>query len=69
MNARRETCPFVVPVVGDQLWVYPVPAFCRRPDHRVRIPATDSLVRLCMHEYEACPGYRASTEAGESAGA
>jgi hypothetical protein len=63
MDARRETCPFVVPVVSDHLWMYPVAAFCRRPEHRPRVPATDSLLRLCMREYEACPGYRASMEA------
>ena len=25
-------CPFLIPVVADGLWMYPVPAYCRRPN-------------------------------------
>ena len=57
MNVQHETCPFLVPVTGDQLWLYPVSAYCRRPDTRLRVPATDSLTRLCTSDYTACSGF------------
>jgi hypothetical protein len=60
MRAEHETCPFLVPVVGDQLWVRPVSAYCRRPDARLRVPATISLMRFCTGEYVACDGYQAA---------
>ncbi len=61
MGAQHETCPFLVPVVADQLWVRPVPAYCRRPDARLRVPATDSLLHFCTDSYTTCSGYQAST--------
>ena len=60
MRPPRETCPFLVPVMGDRLWVRPVPAYCRRPDARLRVPAPISLFRFCTGDYAACEGYRAA---------
>jgi len=61
MCPQERTCPFLVPVVADQLWVRPVPAYCRRPDARLRVPATASLVQLCTDDYAACGGYQAAS--------
>lgn len=66
MRPQQETCPFLVPVVGDQLCVRPVPAYCRRPDARLRIPAAISLLRFCMDDYATCSGYQAAAALMES---
>ncbi len=69
MRAQDEACPFLVPVVGDQLWVRPVSAYCRRPDARLRVPAAISLLRFCTDDYAACGGYQASRQATKGTGA
>lgn len=52
-------CPFLVPVIADRLWVYPVPAYCRRPDSGVRVPAPATVADYCAsRNYRCCPGYR-----------
>ena len=33
------TCPYLVPVVADRLWLMPQAAFCRRPDAHRRLVA------------------------------
>jgi hypothetical protein len=55
-------CPFLVPVTADRLWVYPVSAYCRRPDHPIRVPASSTLERVCTDDYSCCPGYQTSHE-------
>ena len=57
-------CPFLFPVLADQLYVYPVAAYCRRPSGAVRIPARDTLMRLCMGNYAECSGYQACADEG-----
>jgi hypothetical protein len=52
-------CPYLYPVLADQLCVYPIPAYCRRPSGGIRIPATATLMRLCMDNYAECSGYQA----------
>lgn len=58
----NDTCPFLVPVLADHLFVYPTRAFCRRPGARLRIPAETTLERVCTRSHRTCPGYQASTE-------
>jgi hypothetical protein len=59
MNAPGQ-CPFLVPVMADGLWMYPVPAYCRRPDSPLRVPARETLARVCAtHEHARCPGFQA----------
>lgn len=62
LTAREpETCPLLIPVTADRLWMYPTSAYCCRPDRRVRVPAAATLERVCMGPgYRACAGYRAS---------
>ena len=55
-------CPFLVPVIADRLWLYPVGAYCRRPDRSVRVPAGITFARFCTTpSYVACSGYRLSS--------
>jgi hypothetical protein len=57
----RATCPFLVPVVCDRMWVRLQPAYCRPPEGRVRVPALRTLLETCATPaYEDCPGYRAA---------
>jgi|KBSSwiStaDraftv2_1062776.scaffolds.fasta_scaffold6644374_1 hypothetical protein len=59
MLNQSGQCPFLVPVVADQLWMYPVPAYCRRPGAPVKVPALETLVRVCTTgEHARCPGSR-----------
>lgn len=65
MGTYSDQCPFLVPVTADSLWMYPVPAFCRRPDAQVRVPAPSTLSRVCTTcEYTRCPGFPASPRWG-----
>jgi hypothetical protein len=58
----RTRCPFLVPVVADRLWLYPVSAYCRRPDARLRVPAPATLAQTCANpRHASCPGYRAAS--------
>lgn len=51
-------CPFLVSVLADRLWLYPVSAYCRRPDSRVRVPAPATMTQFCAStSYRRCPGY------------
>jgi len=56
---HEGACPFLVPVTADHMFVYPVSAFCRRPNHHVRVPAASTVMRMCgTREYRKCPGAR-----------
>lgn len=57
-SKEAEPCPFLVPVMADRLWLYPVGAYCRRPDGRVRIAAPTTLTCICMTPaHLVCSGY------------
>ena len=61
MLSQSGQCPFLIPVVADQLWMYPVPAYCRRPGAPVKVPVLEALVRLCTTgEHARCPGFQGS---------
>jgi hypothetical protein len=61
MGTYPDQCPFLVPVTADSLWMYPVPAYCRRPDAPVTVPTPGTLMRVCTTcEYARCPGFRTS---------
>jgi hypothetical protein len=64
-----DVCPFLVPVVADRLWLYPVGVYCRRPDQRLRVPAAATLARVCTTStHIECTGYRASRAQAERGG-
>jgi hypothetical protein len=66
--AEVEQCPFLVPVTADSLWLYPAPAFCRRPGSAVRLPSPrTTLPCVCMTvAHLVCPAYVAGTaQAGD----
>jgi hypothetical protein len=54
-------CPFLIPVTADGLWMYAVPAYCRRPDTPVKVPARGTLTRVCATgEHARCPAFQTS---------
>ena len=58
MASESGQCPFLVPVMADGLWLYPVPAYCRRPDAAVKVPGRRTLSAVCTsREYVQCPGF------------
>jgi hypothetical protein len=65
LTDTEKVCPFLVPVMADRLWMYPTPAYCRRPDAQVMVPASSTILRLCSSPgYLRCPGFAASTGRG-----
>jgi hypothetical protein len=61
-----DRCPFLIPVMDDRLWMYPMPAYCRRPGERVKVPGRHGLLNMCSTlEHTRCPGFNASTGRGE----
>lgn len=57
----EATCPLLVPVRADRLWVYPTSGFCRRPGQRVRVPGNVTLADVCTTpRFLDCAGYQAS---------
>ena len=70
MADADDRCPFLVPVMADRLWMYPMPAYCRRPDARIKIPAQETCLRVCVSpRHVRCPGFQASAGRGASPGA
>lgn len=68
MKPYAERCPFLVPVTADQLFVFPVSAYCRRPDERVRVPGAETFSRICATpSHVECLGYQASVARMETA--
>jgi hypothetical protein len=63
-----DRCPFLVPVVADHLHLYPVPAYCHRPDAPVRVPALETFLGVCLGpEHVDCPGFRTTVSRGSVA--
>ena len=61
-----ERCPFLVPVTADHLWMYPMPAYCRRPAEALKVPARETFMQFCASpRFARCPGYRSSVRRGE----
>jgi hypothetical protein len=64
MPDQAGPCPFLMPVTADVLWMYPTPGYCRRPDGPVRVPARETLVRVCATPaHVGCPGFRKAAPA------
>jgi hypothetical protein len=63
MSSAEKRCPFLVPVTADRLWMYPVSAYCRRPESRIRVPAGSTLEQICSTPtHRGCPGFLATLE-------
>jgi len=59
-----DHCPFLIPVMADALWMWPVPAYCRRPDAPVRVPGRETLERVCTTPAHAgCAGFQEARSA------
>ena len=66
MMTFSDQCPFLITVTVDGLWMHPGPAYCRRPDAQVKVPARGTLMRVCTTcEYARCPGFQTSSRWGE----
>ena len=58
--AERATCPYLVPVMVDHLWLYPVSVYCTSGAH-TRVPSPTKLAAVCDDAaYLNCPGYLAA---------
>lgn len=61
MVHHDDRCPFLHPVVADHLWMYPLPAYCHRPDAPIKVPALKTFFGVCLStEHVRCPGFRAT---------
>ena len=61
MVNAADQCPFLIAVMADSLWMLPVPAYCRRPDARVKVPSRETLMRVCTTTGHArCRGFQTS---------
>ena len=67
----EDRCPFLMDVMADRLWLYPVTVYCRRPGGPVRVPAIATITCICSTPaHLVCPGYLAGAgrEAGQPGG-
>ncbi len=63
MAETQEYCPYLAPVTADRMWVFPVSAYCHRPNAGIHVPGVEKFVRLCVSgRHEDCPGYRATMD-------
>lgn len=62
MGSDGGRCPFLVPVMDDRLWMYPMPAYCRRPGERVKVPGRLGLLDICATlGHTRCQDFKIST--------
>ncbi|HTY76174.1 MAG TPA: hypothetical protein VMI34_00015 [Candidatus Bathyarchaeia archaeon] len=61
MTTTARRCPYLVPVTADHMWMYPVSAYCRRPDGDIRVPSAKTLEQVCSTSaYVECLGFLAT---------
>ena len=59
MSDPAGQCPFLIPVIADTLWMSPTSAYCHRPDAGVKVPARETVERVCTTPAHAdCAGFR-----------
>jgi hypothetical protein len=58
------TCPCLVSGLDDRLCMYPASVYCRPPAGGIRVPALDTLMRLCTGEYSQCARYQSGNTMG-----
>lgn len=69
MADQPAVCPYLVDVVADRLWVYPVAVYCHSRD-RVRVPGRATLAETCTTAaYRDCPGFLTAAGRGMEGGA
>ncbi len=57
--SHKSNCPFLTPKMREREAVFSLPAYCRLPNGRVRVPTHEQLVFLCTAgQHHDCPGYR-----------
>lgn len=68
MAEHDDRCPYLIPVVADHLWMYPLPAYCHRPDAPVKVPGRERIFEVCLGpEHAQCPGFLAAPTQGTGA--
>lgn len=61
--AENEACPYLVPVMADHLWLYPVSSYCTSAE-RTRVPGAMRISAVCVEQaHTRCPGYVAARRA------
>jgi len=59
MSDPAGQCPYLIPVIADTLWMSPTSAYCHRPDAGVKVPARETVERVCTTPAHAdCAGFR-----------
>jgi hypothetical protein len=58
--AENEVCPYLVQVMADHLWLYPVSSYCTSGE-RTRVPGAMRISEVCVGpEHTRCSGYLAA---------
>jgi hypothetical protein len=60
---ENEACPYLVQVMADRLWLYPMNSYCTSGP-RTRVPGARTIAEVCGDPVHArCPGYVAARRA------
>ena len=58
--AGSEACPYLVQVMADHLWLYPVSGYCTSGG-RTRVPGALRIAEVCVEPaHTRCSGYLAA---------
>ena len=61
--AQNEACPYLVQVMADHLWLYPVSGYCTSGE-RTRVPGAMRIAEVCVEPaHTQCSGYVAARRA------
>jgi hypothetical protein len=61
--AENEACPYLVQVMADHLWLYPVSSYCTSGE-RTRVPGAMRIAAVCVEPaHTRCSGYVAARRA------
>lgn len=71
IDLDEQPCPNLMPRSAQRAGgsAFPLPAYCRLPNGRVRVPTRAEVASLCSDgQYVNCPGYRRWARSGNVSG-